>query len=195
MKKQELLETVLNNPKTIFGNTNQQRGKFSSYPRYVQVVKLSQDKTSALVRAVSVHEPYWLVDENGENIKDENGNNIRDTRPLRHRASVHVSANTIFMPLRLITTTEHNTEKSFLKAHIENQERIEAEAEARIKANEERTAVRSEMLEVLLDAGIIDSEGWVGDGRYGNSVNVHFTTEAMTRLISLLKSARVEVGA
>jgi hypothetical protein len=193
MKRQEILEIIVSNPQAIFRNGNTVAGKYSEYPSRFQVVGTAHDKSYVHVKSVSVSCTDYLLKEDGQWLRDENGHVVKDERPLAERVSIeHGRVKT--MPTRLVLKSEL-TEASMVTDYIttettKDQERTEREvrlAKAEVEVNE--------LQEVFVALGITDTGGSGANALswYGR-ITLQFDFENITRLVSALKSALVEVG-
>lgn len=191
MKRQEILETIVSNPQAIFSNANTKAGKYSEYPSQFQVTRMSYDKSMVIVRAVNVRTERWVRNDEGTDyIKDYAGNWVVDGRPVAERSEITYGKEKS-MPTRLVLKSEE-TEASLLATHIEYEERRnreQAERDAMIAQAEIDTA---ELTKQLVALGLIE-EGHDISGYYGQ-VSIYLRGEQITRLVSALKSALVEVG-
>ena len=196
MKRTEILEIVVNNPQAVFMNASRKAGKYSEYPTYFQVLSMTGDKSYVRVQEVSVTINDYLLDENGEWLRDEDNKVVKDTRTIQERTVIE-RGRTKSMPTRLVLKSELTVEtmlSSFLETEItrlkERQEREDASAKAEAEADE--------LLEVLNALGIttmnLNYEGRI-NSTYDGRATLQFRGESLTRLVSALKSALVEVGA
>ena len=196
MKRTEILEIVVNNPQAVFMNASRKAGKYSEYPTYFQVLSMTGDKSYVRVQEVSVTINDYLLDENGEWLRDEDNKVVKDTRTIQERTVIE-RGRTKSMPTRLVLKSELTVEtmlSSFLETEItrlkERQEREDASAKAEAEADE--------LLEVLNALGItnmnLNYEGRINI-TYDGRATLQFRGESLTRLVSALKSALVEVGA
>lgn len=195
MKRTDILEIVVNNPQAVFSNSNRESGKYSEYPTYFQVLSMTSDKSYVRVQSVHATTHDYLVQENGEWLRDEDGHVIKDTRTIQERTVIH-RGRIQSMPTRLVLKTDM-TEASMLAVHI-----IEEEARAK-EMKDRETAVASgeadaiELQEVLTALNIINlntSHGERPSVDYWGRATLQFKGESLTRLVSVLKSALVEVG-
>jgi hypothetical protein len=195
MKRTEILEIVVNNPQAVFMNASRKAGKYSEYPTYFQVLSMAGDKSYVRVQEVSATINDYLLDENGEWLRDEDNKVVKDTRTIQERTVIE-RGRTKSMPTRLVLKSELTVDtmlSSFLETEItrlkERQEREDASAKAEAEADE--------LLEVLNALGItnmnLDYEGRINI-TYDGRVTLQFRGESLTRLVSALKSALVEVG-
>ena len=196
MKRTEILEIVVNNPQAVFMNASRKAGKYSEYPTYFQVLSMTGDKSYVRVQEVSVTINDYLLDENGEWLRDEDNKVVKDTRTIQERTVIE-RGRTKSMPTRLVLKSELTVEtmlSSFLETEItrlkERQEREDASAKAEAEA--------VELHEVLGALGItnmnLNYEGGINI-TYDGRATLQFRGESLTRLVSALKSALVEVGA
>ena len=86
MKRQDILEIIVNNPKAVFKNANAEAGKYSEYPTYFQVIGMTDDKSYVRVKEVSVRAHYYQLNEDGSTKRDENNSPMMDERPFAERA-------------------------------------------------------------------------------------------------------------
>jgi hypothetical protein len=193
MKRTEILEIIVSNPQAIFHNANREAGKYSEYPTYFQVLSMTGDKSYVRVEEVSVTINDYLLDEKGEWLRDEDNNVVRDTRTIQERTVIH-RGRTKSMPTRLVLKSELTIDtmlSSFLETEIARlKERAEYEtrlAKAEVEVNE--------LQELLVALGITDTGGSGASALswYGR-ITLQFDCENLTRLVSALKSALVEVG-
>lgn len=190
MKRQDILEIIVNNPQAVFKNANAEAGKYSEYPTYFQVIGMTDDKSYVRVNEVSTRAHYYLMDENGEYIRDENGQTQLDTRPVAERAFLK-KERTKAMPTRLVLKSDM-TEDSMLAdyiAKLEEEHATRVEREAQYAKAEAEVGELEELFNTL---GITNTAGW-GVSYYGR-VTLQFDRESITHLVSALKSALVEVG-
>lgn len=190
MKRQEILEIIVSNPQAIFSNASREAGKYSEYPTLFQVVGMAHDKSYVRVKAISVHTEHWVRNEDGSFLKNEDDNWVLDTRPVAERTVLRFGG-LQSMPTRLVLKSEE-TEASLLANHIasaERQAREQAERDAMIAQAEIDTA---ELTKQLVALGLIE-EGHDISGYYGQ-ISIRLQGEQITRLVSALKSALVEVG-
>ena len=193
MKRTEILEIIVSNPQAIFRNGNSVAGKYSEYPSRFQVIGTAHDKSYVHVKSVNVSSNDYLLKEDGQWLRDENGLSVKDERPLAERVSISYGR-VQTMPTRLVLKSEL-TETSMVTDYIttettKDQERAEREAQlakAEVEVNE--------LQEVLVALGITDTGGSGANALswYGR-ITLQFDCENITRLVSALKSALVEVG-
>lgn len=195
MKRTEILEIIVSNPQAIFHNYNRQMSKYSEFPTYFQVVGTGYDKSSVLVKSVTVRTVGYLKDDKGGFIRDENGV-IPDTRPIAERTEVQYGG-VKSMPTRLILKTDM-TEAFMLAEHIAKEEGNETARTERENAVAQAETEVVELAEVFTALGITnmntDYEGKISVASWGR-ITLQFEGESITRLVSVLKSALVEVGA
>ena len=194
MKRTEILEIIVSNPQAIFRNGNSVAGKYSEYPSRFQVIGTAHDKSYVHVKSVNVSSNDYLLKEDGEWLRDENGHVVKDERPLAERVSISYGR-VQTMPTRLVLKSEL-TETSMVTDYIstettKDQERAERDtrlAKAEVEVNE--------LQELLVALGITDTGGSGASALswYGR-ITLQFDCENLTRLVSALKSALVEVGA
>ena len=194
MKRTEILEIIVSNPQAIFRNGNSVAGKYSEYPSRFQVIGTAHDKSYVHVKSVNVSSNDYLLKEDGQWLRDENGLSVKDERPLAERVSISYGR-VQTMPTRLVLKSEL-TETSMVTDYIttetsKDQERAEREtrlAKAEVEVNE--------LQELLVALGITDTGGSGASALswYGR-ITLQFDCENLTRLVSALKSALVEVGA
>ena len=193
MKRTEILEIIVSNPQAIFRNGNSVAGKYSEYPSRFQVIGTAHDKSYVHVKSVNVSSNDYLLKEDGQWLRDENGLSVKDERPLAERVSISYGR-VQTMPTRLVLKSEL-TETSMVTDYIstettKDQERAEREtrlAKAEVEVNE--------LQELLVALGITDTGGSGANALswYGR-ITLQFDCENITRLVSALKSALVEVG-
>jgi len=191
MKSKDILEIILNNPKAIFRNANNEAGKYSEYPAYFQVVGMAHDKSYARVKKVSIRTETYLRDEQGKWVMDDNGNWVEDTRSIAERTRI-IIGDTEGMPLRLILKTD-KTEESMLADAIAREERQQQEIAERIARDDLNRQNIEELKTVLITVGLITEQDAERMGRWGY-MNLDLENEKIPLLTSLLKSAQVEVG-
>lgn len=193
MKRQDILEIIVSNPLAIFTNGNVVAGKYSEFATYFQVTGMSSDKSSVHTKSVTVRTVDYLKDDKGSFVRDENGV-IPDTRPIAERTEVQYGGTRV-MPTRLILKTD-KTEASMLAEHITKEEEDEKERQDRKNAVAKAETEVVELAEVFTALGITnkntDYEGKISVG-WGR-ITLQFEGESITRLVSVLKSALVEVG-
>ena len=192
MKRQDILEIIVSNPKAIFNNANSVAGKYSEYPSQFQVVGMSYDKSYVRVKRVTVNIENYILNEAGTDIaKDENGEWIKDTRPLAERTHI-VYGDIKSMPTRLVLKSD-KTEQGMIDTAISKREQRDRD-EAERMARDEITAQNIEELKTALVAvGLMDEDEAERATRW-NRVSIDLQSEKITLLTSLLKSALVEVG-
>lgn len=193
MKRTEILEIIVSNPQAIFRNGNSVAGKYSEYPSRFQVIGTAHDKSYVHVKSVNVSSNDYLLKEDGEWLRDENGHVVKDERPLAERVTISYGR-VQTMPTRLVLKSEL-TETSMVTDYIstettKDQERAERDtrlAKAEVEVNE--------LQELLVALGITDTGGSGASALswYGR-ITLQFDCENLTRLVSALKSALVEVG-
>jgi len=194
MKRTEILEIIVSNPQAVFKNANREAGKYSEYPTYFQVVNTGYDKSCVYVKSVTVRTVDYLKDDKGGFIRDENGV-IPDTRPIADRTEVQYGG-TRLMPTRLILKTDM-TEAGMLADTIAQEEANEKERQDRDNATAQADTEAMELAEVFTSLGITNMntnyEGKISLSSWGR-ITLQFEGESITRLVSALKSALVEVG-
>jgi hypothetical protein len=190
MKRQDILEIIVSNPQAIFKNANAQAGKYSEYPTHFQVVGTGHDKSYVLVKEVSARAAYYLLNEEGEYIRDENGNTQLDTRPVAERSFLKYER-CKSMPTRLVLKSDI-TEASMLADYIAKLEADEAKNIERETEYAKAEQEANELEQLLTTLGITNTAG-VAISYYGR-VMIQVEKESITRLVSALKSALVEVG-
>lgn len=197
MKRTEILEIILKNPQAIFKNANREAGKYSEFATYFQVTGVSQDKATVYTKSVHARDEEYLLDENGKVVRDEEGFVKKDTRPVAERSSIKYGG-TRSIPTRLVLKTDM-TEASMLADHIAKEEANEKERADRDNARVQAEADVIELGEVLTTLGItnLNTDYHTGHASvdYWGRVTLQFQGESLTRLVSVLKSALVEVGA
>jgi hypothetical protein len=195
MKRTEILEIVVNNPQAVFMNASRKAGNYSEYPTYFQVLSMTGDKSYVRIQAVSATTHDYLLQENGEWLRDENGHVTKDTRASQER-TVLERGRTQSIPTRLVLKSELTVD-NMISSHLEQEI-------ARVKERDERDANLAkaegegvELLEVLTALGItnmnLNYEGGINI-TYDGRATLQFRGESLTRLVSALKSALVEVG-
>lgn len=197
MKRQEILEIIVSNPQAIFKNANREAGKYSEYATYFQVTGVSQDKATVYAKSVHARDEEYLLDENGKVVRDEEGFVKKDTRPVAERSSIKYGG-TRSIPTRLVLKTDM-TEASMLADYIAKEEENE---KARADRDNDRAKAETDVIElseVFHALGIINTNTNHETGHasvdYWGRVTLQFQGESLTRLVSALKSALVEVGA
>ena len=192
MKRQDILEIIVSNPKAIFTNGNTVAGKYSEYPRWYQVVGMNIDNSKVNVRGVYLSQHEYLKTEDGSQyLTDEAGNWIEDTRPITERACVTYT-NIQYMPTRLVLKSD-KTEEGMLAEFIESWERVERE---RKKQEAERDLMhqhRNELADLLFSFGVIKDTKTITDKWFYRTLDISLDPSEIERLISVLKSALVEV--
>lgn len=194
MKRQDILEIIVSNPRAIFRNTNTETGKFSEYPRYFQIAGTTDDKSYVRVQQVMPQPNDYLLNEKGGWLRDENNSVIADTRPLVERATIK-HGDIKRMPTRLVLKSDL-TEESMLSNFIAEEQARQAEREADNAKYEKGQAMVAELAPLLVAFGFVKEEIDVIEAygtRWGH-VNLSFEGEQLERLTSLLKSALAEVG-
>jgi len=193
MKRQDILEIIVRNPQAIFKNANREAGKYSEYATYFQVTGVSQDRATVYTKAVTARSEDYLLDENGKLVRDENGG-VKDTRPVAERSSIKYGG-TQSIPTRLVLKTDM-TEASMLAEHIADQEANQIARTERDNAVAQAETEVVELAEVFTALGITnmntDYEGKISVMNWGR-ITLQFQGESITRLVSALKSALVEV--
>jgi hypothetical protein len=192
MKRQDILEIIVSNPKAIFNNANSVAGKYSEYPSQFQVVGMSYDKSYVRVKRVTVNIENYILNEAGTDIaKDENGEWIKDTRPLAERTHI-VYGDIKSMPTRLVLKTDH-TEQGMIDTAISKREQRDRNEAERIARDELIAQNIEELKTALVAVGLMDEDEAERATRW-NRVSIDLQSEKITLLTSLLKSALVEVG-
>jgi hypothetical protein len=191
MKRTEILEIIVSNPQAVFKNANREAGKYSEYPTYFQVVNTGHDKSCVLVVSVMINTNEVVLDSEGKYTRDEEGRVVMDTRPLSERATItHGRGQS--MPTRLVLKSDI-TEASFLADYLAREE-AKAKQEADRQAVYDKAKAEIEELKELCDAlGIINTASYSNLSYHGR-VSLQFDGDSITRLVSALKSALVEVG-
>lgn len=195
MKRTDILEIVVNNPQAVFSNSNRESGKYSEYPTYFQVLSMTSDKSYVRVQSVHATTHDYLVQENGEWLRDEDGHVIKDTRTIQERTVIH-RGRIQSMPTRLVLKSELTLD-TMLATFLEKEITRQQERDQR-DANMARAEVEVvELAEVFTALGITQMntnyEGGISVNSMGR-VTLQFEGESLTRLVSVLKSALVEVG-
>jgi hypothetical protein len=190
MKRQDILEIIVNNPKAVFKNANYEAGKYSEYPTYFQVIGMTDDKSYVRVKEVSARAHYYQLNEDGSTKRDENNSPMMDERPFAERVFLKTESPRS-MPTRLVLKSDR-TEESMVADLITKTEEEEARTAEREARDLRFSATRDSFANALVCAGVLPDDDKVGSA-WGREVNVYFTEEAMTRMISILKSALVEV--
>lgn len=196
MKRQEILEIIVSNPLAIFTNGNTASGKCSEYPSRFQVVAISHDKSYFHVRGVAINSNDHVIKEDGSLLRDENNAYVRDQRPLAERATI-AYGRAQSMPARLILKSAL-TEASILTNYItkvEAQEKQTADREA-IRAQAEADAIELNEMFTALNIININShrESGLAEVSVWGRITLQLDGDSLTRLVSALKSALVEVG-
>lgn len=193
MKRTEILEIIVGNPQAIFKNANREAGKYSEYPTYFQVIKPANDKSWVYVKSIGIKTNEVVLDAEGNYARDEEGRVIMDTRPLSERATIE-QGKFQSIPTRLVLKTDI-TEASFLADYIAKEEAVQQERAERETRLEKAGVEVKELKELLVALGLRDTGGsnenslsWYG------RITLQFDCENITRLVSVLKSALVEVG-
>jgi hypothetical protein len=190
MKRQDILEIIVSNPQAIFKNANAEAGKYSEYPTYFQVIGMTNDKSYVRVKEVSARTAYYLLNEDGSVMRGEEGGALMDTRPIAERAFLK-KEHTKSMPTRLVLKSDI-TEASMLADYIAKLEADEAENIERETEYAKAEQEANELEQLLTTLGITNTAG-VAISYYGR-VMIQIEKESITRLVSALKSALVEVG-
>ena len=192
MKRQDILEIIVNNPQAVFTNSNLVTGKFSEYPRYFQVTGMTNDKSYVRVKGIFFKREDDVKKEDGTGyLRDEAGEYVTDTRPIADRCAVTYS-DAHPMPTRLILKSEL-TEAGMLAEFVEKQERSKREEVIRAEQREQFTATRAELANILFSLDLLDSTKTLTDQWRHRECNVDFNQEQMVRLISVLKSAMTQM--
>jgi hypothetical protein len=195
MKRTEILEIIVSNPQAVFMNASRQAGKYSEYPTYFQVLSMAGDKSYVRIQAVSATTHDYLLAENGEWLRDENGHVTKDTRPIQER-TVLERGRTQSMPTRLVLKSELTVD-NMISSHLEQEIARVSEREERDANLAKAEAEGVELLEILTALGItnmnLNYEGGISIN-YDGRATLQFRGESLTRLVSALKSALVEVG-
>lgn len=192
MKRQEILEIIVNNPQAVFTNSNVVTGKFSEYPRYFQVTGMTNDKSYVRVKGIFFKREDDLKKEDGTGyLRDEAGEYVTDARPIAERCAVTYSDDKP-MPTRLILKSEL-TEVGMLAEFVETQERSKREEVIRAEQREQFTATRAELSNILFSLDLLDSTETLTVQYKHRECNVNFNLEQMVRLISVLKSAMTQM--
>ena len=192
MKRTEILEIIVSNPQAVFMNANRQAGKYSEYPTYFQVVNTGHDKSSVYVKSIMIKTNDVVLDAEGKTARDEEGRVIFDNRPLSERATIE-HGRFKSMPTRLILKSEV-TEASFLADYLAKEEVKDKEKADREAVYAKAEAEVAELGELFNALGIINTASTLNISYYGR-VSLQFDGDSITRLVSALKSALVEVGA
>lgn len=195
MKRQDILEIIVSNPRAIFRNSNTETGKYSEYPRYFQIIGTTDDKSYVRVRQVTPQPNDYLLNETGGWLRDENNSVIADTRPLVERATIK-HGEIKRMPTRLVLKSDL-TEESMLSNFIAEEQARQTERDERDAQYEKGKETIAEIAPLLVAVGFIEKETDVTESygtRWGR-VSLDLEGEQLERLTSLLKSALVEVGA
>lgn len=192
MKRQDILEIIVNNPKAVFKNANAEAGKYSEYPTYFQVIGMTDDKSYVRVKEVSARAHYYQLNEDGTTKRDENNSPMMDERPFAERAFLKTESPRS-MPTRLVLKSDR-TEESMVADLIAKTEEEEARTAEREAKQEREQEVRNTFANMLVSTGVLPNDDDISRNPWGGKVSVYFTEEAMTRLTSILKSALVEVG-
>jgi hypothetical protein len=192
MKRQDILEIIVSNPKAVFDNANSVAGKYSEYPSQFQVVGMSYDKSYVRVKRVTVNIENYILNEAGTDIaKDENGEWIKDTRPLAERTHI-VYGDIKSMPTRLVLKSD-KTEQGMIDTAISKREQRDRNEAERIARDELIAQNIEELKTALVAVGLMDEDEAERATRW-NRVSIDLQSEKITLLTSLLKSALVEVG-
>ena len=194
MKRQDILEIIVSNPRAIFLNGNAVANKYSEYPSQYQVIGMTADKSYVRIQAIGVVCHDYLVDESGEWVRDENNKVIKDTRPTAERTVIS-RGRIQSMPTRLVLKSER-TEESIFSDYLSAVLAQDAEREANNAKYEKNKAMVAEIAPLLVAFGLKEHETDVTESygaRWGR-VNLELEGEQLERLTSLLKSALVEVG-
>jgi hypothetical protein len=192
MKRQDILEIIVSNPKAIFDNANSVAGKFSEYPRQFQVVRMSYDKSYVVVKRVTASTEEWVLTEDGKDYaKDENGKWIPDTRPVAERTTI-IYGDDKAMPTRLVLKSDM-TEQGMIDKLVSAKEQHARETAEREEKYLIAEANIAELKTVLVAVGLMDEAEAERSTRW-NRVSLDIRDEKVALLTSLLKSALAEVG-
>jgi len=192
MKRQDILEIVVSNPQAIFTNGNSVAGKYSDYPRWYQVVGMTNDKSYVRVKGVYFKREDHLMTEDGSQwLKDEAGEWLYDTRPIAERCVVQYG-DIQSMPTRLVLKSEL-TEAGMLANFIETQERNQREADRQNEEHEQFVATRRELANIMWTLELIDETKKLTDQWRHRDISLEFNKAQMERLISVLKSAMTQM--
>jgi hypothetical protein len=192
MKRQDILEIIVSNPKAIFDNANSEAGKFSEYPRQFQVVRMSHDKSYVVVKRVSASTEEWVLTEDGNDYaKDENGKWIPDTRPVAERTTI-IYGDDKAMPTRLVLKSDM-TEQGMIDKLVSAKEQHARETAEREEKYLIAEANIAELKTVLVAVGLMNEAEAESSTRW-NRVSLDIRDEKVALLTSLLKSALAEVG-
>jgi hypothetical protein len=194
MKRQDILEIIVSNPQAIFLNANAVANKYSEYPSQYQIIGMTADKSYVRVQAIGVVCNDYLKDEKDEWVRDENNNVIKDTRPVAERTVIS-RGRIQSMPTRLVLKSER-TEESIFSDYLAKEIARKAEEDEREARYEKGKETISEIAPLLVAIGFVEKETDVTESygaRWGR-VTLELEGDQLARLISLLKSALVEVG-
>ena len=192
MKRTEILEIIVSNPQAIFANGNMVAGKYSDYPRWYQIVGMTNDKSYVRVKGVSIQRQDHLKTEDGsEYITDEQGNWVYDTRPVGERCVI-VYGDVESMPTRLVLKSER-TEAGMLAEFVEVQERNQREADRQNREHEQFVATRAELANIMWTLELLDKTERLTDQWRHRDIHLDFNQAQMERLISVLKSAMTQM--
>lgn len=193
MKRQDILEIIVSNPKAVFVNANWQAGKYSDYPAIFQVLGMTHDKSYVRVKQVNVSQDNWLKTEDGENyLRDEDGKWIEDTRPLAERVNITYGTPKS-MPTRLVLKSD-KTEQGMVAEYIAKVEKDEETSRQREEQYQKHTEQVAELNELLYGCNILTHEDKEVQSNYSRQVYLSLDERQVAQLVSVLKSALVEVG-
>ena len=194
MKRQDILEIIVSNPQAIFLNANAEANKYSEYPSQYQIIGMTADKSYVRVQAIGVVCNDYLMNESGDFMRDENKDVIKDTRTTAERTVIS-RGRIQSMPTRLVLKSDR-TEESIFSAYLVKEQARQTEEDAREAKREIGQAMVAEIAPLLVALGISNEEADVTD-KYGarwGRVTLDLEGDQLARLISVLKSALVEVG-
>jgi hypothetical protein len=157
-------------------------------------VKPADDKSLVYIKPISIKTNDVVLDEEGKYARDEEGRVLMDTRPLSERATIE-QGRFQSIPTRLVLKSDI-TEASFLADYIAKEEAVQQERTERETRLAKAGVEVKELQELLVALGLRDTGGSNENslGWYGR-ITLQFDCENITRLVSVLKSALVEVGA
>jgi hypothetical protein len=188
MKRSEILEIIVSNPKAIFDNANSVAGKYSEYPSQFQVVRMSHDKSYVVVKRVGAHTEDWVLTEDGKDIaKDENGEWIKDTRPVAERTHIVYGDNKV-MPTRLVLKSD-KTEQGMIDGLVAKKEQTARENAEREEQYEKHTELMKELNSLLYGFNILTFDDKEIETAYNRRAYFNLNQRQIEQLVSVLKTA------
>jgi hypothetical protein len=188
MKRSEILEIIVSNPKAIFDNANSVAGKYSEYPRQFQVVRMSYDKSYVVVKRVSANTEQWVLNEDGKDYaKDENGKWIPDTRPVAERTTIFYGDDKA-MPTRLVLKSDM-TEQEMIDELVAKKEQHARENAEREEKYEKHAVLIEELNSLLYGFNILTFDDKAIETTSNRHAYFNLEQRQIEQLVSVLKTA------